>query len=156
VEFSYRLVDTGWAQAHVGDGENRLDLTVSYLSDAPADLLGALRSIQDGAATADCLWAQEPGVVKWELSRAGDSLRVKVLSYGSVDVGPSDADGKVVFECEGPAAELERAFTTGLRDVLARWGEAGYLAEWVEYPFPKELLELVEARIESAGVPHIP
>ncbi len=49
-----------------------------------------------------------------------------------------------------PLAEMERVFTAALRDVLDQWGEDGYLAEWVEHPFPRDLLELVESAIGSA------
>ena len=42
VEFKYRLVGTGWAEARIEDEEAWAGLTASYLSDALGNLLEAV------------------------------------------------------------------------------------------------------------------
>jgi len=145
VEFSYRLVDTGWAHARLADGDTCVELPASYRSDALSELLTALSAIQDGADTAACTWREEPGEYRWDFTHDTNRLKLEVRCYHRA---PTE-DGQVIFACEARTADMEHTFTAAIRQVLDQWGEAGYLAEWLEHPFPTDLLAHVEARIPN-------
>ena len=70
-----------------------------------------------------------------------------VASRAERIAGGNEADGSPVFSATCSLDERARAFSQAARSVLDVEGEEGYLAKWVEYPFPAALLERVESRL---------
>jgi hypothetical protein len=143
LRLDYRLVGVGWAEAEVSHGLAAATVTASYLADALGDLLRAAGALADGAAEARCAWAEEPGETRWLLAREGDDVDVRIVAYDGL--GRGDEEGAEVFRARVPFAELRAAVVDAAERVLAEHGEDGYLAKWVEAPFPCAALDRLRA-----------
>lgn len=147
MEFSYRLVGTGWAEARIADDETWASLTASYLSDALGNLLEAVGVLLEGADAASCSWDEEPGEYRWLFTRAGESVHLRILALPDQFPPQPDSAGTVVFETTQPLPVVAAAVAQGAADVLAEHGEKKYLELWVDDPFPTDTLRLVQARL---------
>ncbi len=147
MEFSYRLTGTGWAEARIADAHGWTQLTASYLSDPLGELLTALVRLQEGESSVEVSWFEEPGEYNWLFVRRGDEVELRVLEFP--DWSPHRTEGTVVFATTCSLPEMTRAFTSEIRSVLEEWREERYRTQWVEHPFPTDLLTLVESRIDA-------
>lgn len=164
MEFEYRLTGAGWAEARIADGITEAVITASYLSDALGDLLQAVGRLLEGAAEARCSWEEEPGEYRWIFLRAGNDVTLKILAFddmwgwpaeeGGVAVPSPEPDerGELQFSTTQPLAVLARAIADGAQAILDEYGEAGYLAEWIDAPFPAPALALIRQHLpEGSG-----
>ncbi len=145
VEFDYRLVGTGWSEARFAVGEEWVGLTASYLDDALGDLLLAVRRLIEGDDEARASWAEEPGEYRWLFSRAGDQVRVRVLSFPGLWSDAADSEGEALIDVTCSLEDLIEGIAAGARRVLESHGEEGYREKWVDHDFPLEHLEALEA-----------
>jgi hypothetical protein len=143
LRLDYRLVGVGWAEAEVSHGVAAATVTASYLADALGDLLRAVGALGDGAATVRCAWAEEPGETRWLLAREDADVDVRIVAYDAA--GRRDEEGAEVFRARVPYADLRTAVVDAAERVLAEHGEDGYLAKWVEAPFPCAALDRLRA-----------
>jgi hypothetical protein len=160
MEFEYRLTGTGWAEARIGDDASHAILTASYLSDALGDLLEAIGLLLEGASEARCSWEEEPGEYRWIFVRTGDNdVQLEILAFddmysrpvtlpGVAELCPQpDARGELRFSTRQPLGVLARAIADGAAAALGEYGEEGYLAKWVEAPFPTARLAMIRERL---------
>ena len=148
MQFAYRLVGTGWAEADVGDGTATATLTASYLGDALGDLLYAIWRLLEGDAETRCSWAEEPGEYRWIMQRDGDYVHLRVLEFMSTHPPRPDEAGRLVFESHPEVRALARAIALGASRTLEEHGEQGYKGMWGS-PFPTKTLELIRDALES-------
>jgi hypothetical protein len=162
MEFEYRLTGKGWAEARIADDASHAVLTASYLSDALGGLLEAIGLLLEGASEARCSWEEEPGEYRWIFVRTGDNdVRLDILVFddmysrpakspGVVELRPQpDERGELRFSTTQPLDVLARAIADGAAATLGEYGEAGYLAEWVEAPFPTAYLALIREHLST-------
>ena len=147
MEFSYRLTGTGWSEARLSDGTTEATVTASYLSDALGVLLEAVGTLLEGAQEARCSWDEEPGEYRWIFVRRGDVVELRVLAFQDRGGEEPDSEGSLVFETRQGLRETVTAIADGAAEVLAEHGEEGYLAKWVDAPFPSAHLDLVRQRL---------
>jgi hypothetical protein len=151
VDFGYRLTGTGWSEASISDGDQTAHLTASYLSDALGDLLSALVLLESGdAEEVRVSWEEEPGEYRWIFQRGGvDSVTLKILWFDDIYPPQGDERGRLVFETSQPLRELLRAVAGAARALVDEVGEAEYLRQWVEHPFPTAQLEQLEGKTST-------
>ena len=137
----------GWAMATLDDGLDVVEFEVSYLSDAPRDLLLAVAAVQDGATFASASWHLEPEERRWQLYRSGCEVTVGVLAFADLFAHQPDVEGQLIFACRDSVNGIAAAIAHGFRVVLDEFGEKGYRRWWPEHQFPTGLLELVESRL---------
>jgi hypothetical protein len=150
VDFTYRLVGIGWAEATVSDGSSSATLTASYLEDALGELLEAIGTMLEGADEARCSWEEEPGEYRWVFQGSETDVHLRVLGFADVYSREPDHRGVVVFETRQPLRDIAEAVANGAQAVLDEYGEDEYLRRWVDFPFPTGHLEMVRERL-SAG-----
>jgi hypothetical protein len=124
--FTYQLRSSGWALATIANDQTEMKVPASYLCDALRDFVDAVQSLFV-TDSAQCVWEEEPGEVRWEFRRDGLNVTVKVYWSGGGESLDGDDDllrfsGQVDRELDG---------------LLATWGEEGYMKKW-RYPFPHE------------------
>jgi hypothetical protein len=127
IHFIYQLKSHGWALATISDGQTEVTFPASYLCDALRDFVDALASLST-ASSAECMWQEEPGQVRWSFRRAGDRVTVHV-SWADENHGTFSADDDLLHFGEEVNKEL--------RNLLNEWGVKGYLDKW-GHPFPQE------------------
>ena len=145
-QFLYELDGSGWSQARVALGDQFVELSASYLTDALGDLLRAVQRLCEGATSERVSWALEPGEYRWLFRRDGHSAGVRILEFGADYFDrPADEAGREVLAGTVSLGALAKAVATGAREVLERHGESGYQEQWIEHPFPTAALRVLEA-----------
>ena len=147
MEFVYRLVGTGWAEAWISDGKNEATLTASYLSDALGNLVEAIGTLLEGASEARCSWDEEPGEYRWVFHREAGQVHLRVLAFQDLWGHAPDENGAVVFETRKDMKVLASAIVHGAEAVLVEHGSEGYKTKWVDHPFPTDVIRLVKDRL---------
>jgi len=140
VEFAYELVGTGWAAAHITHGDQTVEITASYLSDALGDLLLAVWTLTEGETDARYSWDEEPGEYRWLFHRDGDSVDMHVLEFGELWGGRPDEHGRTVFRAHVPLRSLVVAVAGAAVGVEEQHGHEGYRKKWVDHDFPADTL----------------
>jgi hypothetical protein len=133
IRFSYQLRSHGWAIATISDGQIQKTFPASYLCDALRDFVDAIQSLFT-TSSADCVWQEEPGKVRWKFSRTGSRVSVDV-SWADEDQEKFSAEDDFLQFCE----EIDRE----LRNLLNEWGAKGYLDKW-GHPYPEEARNKLE------------
>jgi hypothetical protein len=143
MEFSYRLIGTGWAEARIADERSHAVLTASYLTDALGDLLSALVMLKRGEKDVSFSWEEEPGEYEWTFRRLDSEVELRIESFADQYARTKDEVGSVIFATRQPLGVVIQAVTREARDLLDELGPEEYARRWVEHPFPvRELREL--------------
>jgi hypothetical protein len=141
MDFSYRLIGSGWAEARIADETSSVVITASYLTDALGDLLSALAALKCGDSDTERFsWDGEPAEHRWILRSDGDEVVVSILWFHDIYKPQHDEAGRVVFATRQPLAEFVRAVSASAAQLLEEVGEDGYRERWVEHPFPTAAL----------------
>jgi hypothetical protein len=141
MDFSYRLIGSGWAEARIADETSSVAIAASYLTDALGDLLSALASLKRGDSDSERFsWDGEPAEYRWILRANGDGVDVSILWFHDISKPQHDEAGRAVFATHQPLAELVRAVSAGAARLFEEVGEDGYRERWVEHAFPTTAL----------------
>jgi hypothetical protein len=141
IDFSYRLIGSGWAEARIADETSSVEMTASYLTDALGDLLSALAALNRGDSHSERFsWDEEPAEHRWILRRDGDEVDLSILWFHDIYKPQPDEAGRLIFATRQPLAELVRAVSAAAAHLLEEVGEDGYRERWVEHAFPTAAL----------------
>jgi hypothetical protein len=142
LEFSYRLRSTGWADAALSEGEQRLRMRVSYLSDALRDLSEATLRLLEGADHATFSWCDEPGEYRWHLWRQGETVALRV------EWERGREEGRFGTTC--PLGLFAGRVLAALEGILREKGIHWYRREWSQHDFPLAQYERLKALVPTA------
>jgi hypothetical protein len=146
----FRLAGAGWADCTVHSGEQRAELTASYLSDALGNLILAAVAVLSGAHCISIGFDEEPGEYRWSLERAGnEDLVVKVLEFPELWGNKPNSQGSLLFECSCHPLEFAQAVQAAATRVLALHGLEGYREKWGDHAFPSKQLELLHEQVSA-------
>ncbi|MBY8847104.1 hypothetical protein [Streptomyces sp. SP2-10] len=125
------LVGRGWARCHLADGSNHASLTVSYCTDALADLLAATGGLYGQGRSSRFSFDAEPQELRWVLRHAGEAIDVTIYKFPDLAVSSDlpDCDGTVIWESAHPRRAFSHAVLDTAQNVLSQHGEAGYRAQ---------------------------
>ena len=153
VEIHYELTGTGWAECRVAIGDERGELTASYLSDALGELASAVEDVlRWPGVDSRAVFVDEPGEYRWRFVAAGeDRVLVKIIEFPDWG-GKEDGGGKVIFEAECGRHDLGRSMAAELRRLLGTVGVRGYREKWVNHDFPTARLAAIEDLLRREGV----
>lgn len=128
----------GWATCTVENRRARAELTASYITSAPEDLLTALARLTVGGTETRTQFDAEPAAYRWIFSRDGEDSRVRVLElrHGS----GHDNEGTEIWSAQLLVDALVRAVIRCFDEVARSYGETGYHSAWGR-PFPRRELE---------------
>lgn len=134
---SYALTGVGWSRGSLTIGGASLNFEASYLSDAFGDLVGGVLALLDGAPSVRFSFEMEPGEYRW-ICRQTDNggLAIQVLWFDERWTERPDAEGEVRFSAATQVVSFAQALKDCADELLVSHGLAGYLAQWVEAPFP--------------------
>lgn len=148
MEFEYRVLESGWAEARLGHEGGSVDLSASYLSDALGDLVETVALVVEGVPSARCSWLEEPGEFRWRFLRHDDDVDLDVLWLTDWDM--RDDEGHPVFHARVPAARLGRVVLAEAQRVLDTFGLNEYRRRWIEHEFPLPALQHLRLAIQRA------
>jgi hypothetical protein len=148
---TYRLTGTGWAECALSDGEASCVITASYLSDGLLNLVLAATAVASGFTCVSFRFDEEPGEYRWVITSPRlNEIELEILSFAELWGDRPDIEGRSLFRTRCLPEVFAQKVHDVAQQVLKEHGEAGYLEQWVEHPFPSvqlsELTRLVRAR----------
>ncbi|WIB65724.1 hypothetical protein [Curtobacterium sp. MCBD17_040] len=130
MEFTFKLVGSGWAEAAICVEDVTLHLTASYLGDALGDLLRAVVRIRDVAESASCTWEEEPGEYLWEFHRHDDQVHLRISGSefwdNSLAEDAEDPRNRSLLDCWVSVTSLAASVARGAEGVLTQIGPERY------------------------------
>ena len=128
----------GWATCTIEDHQTKAELSASYITNAPEDLLTAVARLVYGETETRAQFEAEPTAYRWIFHRQADDVRVRLLELRR----GSDHDDKGTEIWSGRLAvnALARAVIRCFDEVARTYGEVGYRGEWGDH-FPRSELE---------------
>lgn len=130
--FTWTVTGAGWATCAV-DG---MTMTVSYLTDAPRDLLVAVTRLLVIGGEESVQFAEEPAVHRWFFRRDGDDVEMRIVH--APDHRPQA--GVEVWRSVRPLAVLARGVLRAFDHVSWQVGDETYASQW-RHPFPRRELD---------------
>ncbi|WP_414504993.1 hypothetical protein [Streptomyces sp. NEAU-L66] len=135
---TWTLAGHGWADCTVEANAVKLDLTASYISSAPEDLLTAVARLVAGETETRAQFEAEPTAFRWIFYREEDALWLRLLELRRG--GDHDNAGTELWSGALSVDALARAVVRCFDEVADVYGESGYRGKWGEH-FPRDALE---------------
>lgn len=135
---TWTLSGTGWADCAVGDEEAQAQVTASYITAAPEELLTAVTQLVLGEAETRAQFEAEPTAFRWIFQRQGDDVSIRLLELP--DGRKPDKNGTQIWSTQQHITTVARAVIRCFDEVAAKYGESGYRGKWREH-FPRNELE---------------
>ncbi|MFI0943870.1 hypothetical protein [Streptomyces sp. NPDC021020] len=134
LRITWTLVGRGWAKCVAEADAARVELTASYLSTAPEDLLTAVARLAAGETETRAQFEAEPTAFRWIFHREGDDawLRLLELRHG----GEHDKAGTELWSGPVSMDRLVGAVVRCFDEVATVYGESGYRGKRGEH-FPR-------------------
>lgn len=134
----WTLAGSGWADCTVADDQAEAEVTASYITAAPEELLTATARLVLGEEQTRAQFEAEPTAFRWIFYRGGDDVWVRLLQLP--DGRRHDNAGTEIWSSWQTVDTLARAVIRCFDDVVRRYDESGYHGKWGE-PFPRLELE---------------
>jgi hypothetical protein len=138
MSFSWTLRGHGWADCTVADGQAQAEVTASYISAAPEELLTAVTRLIAGERETRAQLEAEPAVFRWVFYREGDHVWIRLLRLA--DSSKHDNADTEIWSSWQTTDSLSRAVIEGFDQVVSKYGTSGYHARW-GFPFPSAELQ---------------
>ncbi|ROP55948.1 hypothetical protein [Streptomyces sp. PanSC9] len=138
LRLAWVLSGRGWADCTVSDQEARADVTASYITAAPEDLLRAVTRLVDGETECRAQFEAEPTAYRWIFYRDGTDVWIRLLklAHGS----DHDNRGTEIWSTQQCIDIVARAVIRCFDEVVKEYGESAYRGKWGEH-FPRAELE---------------
>lgn len=138
MRITWTLTGTGWASCALEDHQAKVELTASYITSAPEELLTAVARLVAGEAETRTQFEAEPTAYRWIFYREGVDTwtRVLELRHGS----DHDNKGTEIWSSRLGIDQFARTVIRCFDEVAQTYGESGYRGKWGEH-FPRTELE---------------
>ncbi|CAM5675061.1 hypothetical protein [Streptomyces aurantiogriseus] len=143
LQFGWELSGSGWARCRIADGSSEWKDSVSYCTDALADMLHGVAGLYGPHSVQRFSFDLEPAEVRWVLRGRGSDVDVAIHAFPDMDTSFSapDHEGTLAWSSTPPRSLLGHVVMEAAQSVLRQHGEDGYLAKWGRYPFPVAALQ---------------
>ncbi|MFJ7069791.1 hypothetical protein [Streptomyces sp. NPDC101115] len=79
IRITWTLAGSGWADCTLEDHQEKVELTASYISNAPEEFLNAVARLVAGEAETRAQFEAEPTAYRWIFYREGEDTWIRVL-----------------------------------------------------------------------------
>ncbi|WP_370949666.1 hypothetical protein AB5J62_19460 [Amycolatopsis sp. cg5] len=139
---TWHLNGTGWADVVVADHETDVEVTASYITAAPEDLLTAVARLICGEGETRAQFEAEPTAFRWIFYREASDVWIRLIELP--DGRLQDNAGSEIWSSWQTVDTLARAVIRCFDEVARKYGESGYRGRWNEH-FPRSELEALRA-----------
>ncbi|MFE7457526.1 hypothetical protein [Streptomyces sp. NPDC057554] len=158
-QFSWELSGSGWATCRIADRSSEHKSIVSYCTDALADLVDGVTGLYGPTSTQRFSFDLEPAEDRWVLRGRGSDVDIAIRRFPDMSTcfDAPDEEGALSWSSTQPRGALGHAVVEAAQVVLRQYGEEGYLAKWVRYPFPVAALQelrRLHLRDDDCGLEH--
>lgn len=139
---TWNLNGNGWADIVVADQQAEAQITASYITTAPEDLLTAVARLILSEHETRAQFEAEPTAFRWIFHREGNDVWIQLLELS--DGRKHDNAGTEIWSSWQTVDTVARAVVRCFDDVAHKYGESGYHGKWNEH-FPRSELEALRA-----------
>ncbi|SCY70460.1 hypothetical protein SAMN02745898_10347 [Streptomyces sp. 136MFCol5.1] len=138
MRITWTLAGPGWADCTLEDHQAKVELTASYITSAPEELLSAVVRLVAGETETRAQFDAESTAYRWIFYREGVDTWTRVLQLrrGS----DHDNKGTEIWSSRLGIDQLTRSVIRCFDEVAQTYGESGYRGKWGEH-FPRTELE---------------
>lgn len=143
LHFSWELSGSGWATCRIWDGSTKHRESVSYCTNALADLLKGVTGLYGPHGIQRFSFDLEPAEARWILRRRNSDVHITIRRFPDMSTSFDAPDGKgtLVWTSTRPRTSLAHAVLMAAEKVRRTHGEDGYLQKWQLHAFPTTELE---------------
>jgi hypothetical protein len=138
LRITWTLTGVRWADCSLEDHRGKIEVTASYISDAPEEFLTAVARLVAGEAETRAQFEAEPTAFRWIFYRQGEDTWIRLL--GLRQGSDHDNRGTEIWSGQPSIHQLARAVIRCFDEVAQTYGESGYRGKWGEH-FPRTDLE---------------
>jgi len=140
IKIYYHLDNHGWADLHISNGPQPINIGISYLHDTLADFIGAANILLKGAPEAEVILMEEP---------AEYLVYLRAVDVATVTIAVSVfKEYKVIFSGEDTILSFSTQIFENARRLLTEYGMESYKAKWVNHDFPIAEYERLKRELE--------
>ncbi|MGY5014200.1 hypothetical protein ACWCY6_40030 [Streptomyces sp. 900105755] len=132
------LSGRGWADCTVSDNQAEAEVTASYITTAPEDLLTAVTRLIVGETECRAQFEAEPTAFRWIFYREGTNVWIRLLQLARGS--DHDSTGTEIWSTQQNIDAVARAVIRCFDEVAREYGESAYRGKWGE-DFPRTELE---------------
>jgi hypothetical protein len=141
MEFSYKIYNIGWADAHLEINGKTEYFSVSYLTNGLKDLLEGIMSLLPECMPEDEVkkqvkfeWYAEPGGSVWNIGVIDRYwLHIVIESYSDLDL---KVGKNITLDEKCSKTEFIKCVLDEMDSILRTHGLVGYRETWYEHDFP--------------------
>ena len=141
LRFTWMLRYQGWAFCTIADDHGQAEAIASDITYGPEDLLDAVTSLAQGAATARAEFEGEPTAFRWFFKRDGTHTEIRLVK--APDRDSPDSEGSVIWSGRHSIDALARAILAAFHQAVSDLGSDNYRAQWGR-PFPASHIETLQ------------
>jgi hypothetical protein len=138
MSITWTLSGKGWADCLVADDQAQAEVTASYVTAAPDELLEAVTKVVLREGETRVQSEAEPTVFRWIFHREGDQVWIQLLELP--DRTRHDNAGTEIWSSWQTVDSVARSFIRAFDDVVVEHGESRYQDKW-GHPFPRTELD---------------
>jgi hypothetical protein len=142
MQLVWTLTGHGWADCSIRDARAQAEVTASYITNAPEDLLTAVTRLVTGEAETRAQFEAEPTAFRWIFYREGNDVWIRLLQLP--DGSKHDNAGTEIWSSQQSLDNVARAVIRCFDEVAKRHDESGYRGKWGEH-FPRTELEALRS-----------
>jgi hypothetical protein len=138
LHLAWVLSGRGWADCTVRDLQAEAEVTASYITAAPEDLLTAVTRLIVGETECRAQFEAEPTAFRWIFYHDGTNVWIRLLELA--DGSDHDNKGTEIWSTQQNIDVVARAVIRCFDEVVSKYGESAYRGKWGEH-FPRTELE---------------
>ncbi|MDQ0771747.1 hypothetical protein QF026_000213 [Streptomyces aurantiacus] len=138
LRLTWVLSGRGWADCSVSDHQAEAEVTASYITAAPEDLLTAVTRLTVGETECRAQFEAEPTAFRWIFYREGTNVWIRLLELARGS--DHDNTGTEIWSTQQSIDVVARAVIRCFDEVVREYGESAYRGKWGEH-FPRTELE---------------
>ncbi|MER6218887.1 hypothetical protein [Streptomyces sp. NPDC001674] len=142
LRLAWVLSGRGWADCIVSDHQAETEVTASYVTTAPEDLLTAVTRLIVGETECQAQFEAEPTAFRWIFYREGTNVWIRLLELANGSA--HDNTGTDIWSTLQDIDVVARAVIRCFDEVVREYGESAYRSKWGEH-FPRTELEALRA-----------
>ncbi|MFF6779737.1 hypothetical protein [Streptomyces sp. NPDC012510] len=140
LRLTWALTGRGWADCIVSDHQAEAEVTASYITAAPEDLLTAVTRLIVGETECRAQFEAEPTAFRWIFYREGTDVWIRLLELARGS--DHDNTGAEIWATQQNIDVVARAVIRCFDEVVREYGESAYRGKWGEH-FPRTELEVL-------------
>ncbi len=152
MKLTYTVLNAGWAEVNVREGDADIEMVASYLHDSLRDLAQAAVNLLQGVSEQRCVFMDEPGEHQFHLTKREDKAYTLQIhwydDWESWGMHPPD-QRDLVLDSEITSQDFASEVLSNLLLINKELGPEVYKKRWIENDFPTDLMLQLKTLVDA-------